>query len=154
MPVCRVDVDPRTVTVACGRGVSAGSGFRTGITSSTSGSGRFEKHRTTSHPVSHCGNLRMRFFCVTSAKNASGAHDGARSREAYAVMRLPEVVRLPDDRGSGAGRKVAEVMAPPACAVTGRRSRTRATGGVSRDSKRLSTEVVLLTCCRQCSTPR
>src|SRR5690606_41502775 len=52
-----------------------------------------------------------------------------------------QVIR-PRDNGwrSSSGREIGEGMAPPACAVTGRRSRTRATGGVSRDSKRLSTK--------------
>ena len=40
-----------------------------------------------------------------------------------------------------------EIKAPPACAVTDRRSRTGATGGVSRSSNRLSTVVVLHKCC-------
>ncbi len=43
---------------------------------------------------------------------------------------------------------------PPTGAVTDRRSRTGATGGVSRGTNRLSTEVVLLKWCRQCTTPR
>jgi len=44
--------------------------------------------------------------------------------------------------------------APPACAVTNRRSRTGATGGVSRGSNRLTVETALLKCYRQCTTPR
>jgi len=39
------------------------------------------------------------------------------------------------------------IEAPPARAVTDRRSRTGATGGVSRSSNRLSTGVVLHKCC-------
>ena len=42
----------------------------------------------------------------------------------------------------------------PACAVTGRRSRTGATGGAGRDSNRLTDESALLKCCRQCMAPR
>lgn len=75
-------------------------------------------------------------------------------RSASFATFLPELRLLTGQVESDAPRNRGKRKTSPACAVTVRRSRTRATGGVNRGNNRLSTEVALHKCYRQNTTPR